>query len=74
MSIRRFFAGHAFEPEAITKMSVALETVCSELGLQVIDDTVTRLVAQKIIELTERGVKNQENLCALAVQVLTGQE
>jgi hypothetical protein len=41
MSIRRFFAGQAFEPEAITKMSVALETVCSKLGLQVIDDTVT---------------------------------
>jgi hypothetical protein len=33
-------------------MSLALESVCSELGLQKIDNAATRLVAEKIIELT----------------------
>jgi hypothetical protein len=54
--IRPFLAGQAFEPETIRKMSLALERVCETLGLRLVDDAATRLVAQKIIELRQRGI------------------
>jgi len=40
-------------------MSLALESVCNELGLRKIDDAATRLVAEKIIELTRSGMRAQ---------------
>jgi hypothetical protein len=48
--------GAAFEPEAIRDMSVALESVCAELGLSDKDDPATRMVASKIIEFAQSGV------------------
>jgi len=61
MPIRRFLDGQAFEPETITRMSTALEGVCEVLSLKMVDDPATRLVAQKIVELTQRGVKDVAN-------------
>ena len=39
-------------------MSEALKSVCDTLSLKVVDDAATRLVARKIIELTQRGVRD----------------
>ena len=41
-------------------MSAAFESVCEALSLKLVDDAATRLVAQKIIELVQRGVKDVE--------------
>ena len=68
MSIRPFLAGLAFEPETITKMSAGFESVCEALSLKVVDDAATRLVAQKIIELFQRGVKVVETLNAMTLE------
>ena len=38
-------------------MSLALESVRETLGMRLIDDPATRLVAQKIIELRQRGLR-----------------
>ena len=38
MPIRPFLAGQAFDPETITKMSAAFESVCEALSLKVVDD------------------------------------
>ena len=38
-------------------MSLAPESVCKTLGLNVIDDPATRHVAEKIIELSQQGVR-----------------
>ena len=57
MPIRPFLAGQPFEPETIREMSLALESVCETLRLWLIDDPATRLVAQKIIELRQRGIR-----------------
>ena len=62
MPIRPFLSGQAFEPEAIRIMSLALEDVCDALGLRMTDDPATRLVAEKIIELAQRGVREGENV------------
>jgi hypothetical protein len=58
MPVRPFLGGQEFDPETITKMSATLESVCEELGLKMVDDPATRLVAEKIIQLAHRGVKD----------------
>jgi len=78
MPIRPFLSGQAFEPEAIRIMSLALEDVCDALGLRMTDDPATRLVAEKIIELAQRGVREigiaqkglveRDQLCTSAAQ------
>jgi hypothetical protein len=39
-------------------MSEALKGVCETLSLKLVDGPETRLVAQKIIELSQRGVRD----------------
>lgn len=68
MPIRPFLAGRPFEPELIGEMSLALETVCGKLNLSLTDDPSTRLVASKIIELAQRGVRDAANLSAMTLK------
>jgi len=49
-------------------MSLALENVCETLGLRLADDPKTRLVASKIIELTQRGVRDAPTLTAMTLK------
>ena len=51
-----FLAGQAFEPELIREMSAAFVDACERLGLRVNDDPATRMVAEKIIALAQRGI------------------
>jgi hypothetical protein len=74
MPIRPFLGGRAFEPETVTEMSLALEQVCEVMGLRVVDDAMTRLVAQKVIELVQRGVKGADEIQRLAVNELKDAE
>lgn len=62
MPIRPFLANQPFNPEMIDEMSRALEAVCDALSLRLVDDAATRLVAQKIIELVQRGVRGADLL------------
>ena len=68
MPIRPFLAGQAFEPERIQQMSIALESVCKTLELGLTDDPATRLVASKIIELAQRGVRDAPTLSAMTLK------
>jgi len=68
MPIRPFLAGQAFEPEIIRQMSLALETVCGKLDLALTDDPATRLVASKIIELAQRGVRDSATLTEMTLK------
>ena len=68
MPIRPFLSGQAFDPDTIREMSLALESVCQELGLKVIDDAATRLIAEKIIELSQHGVHGVATLHAMTVK------
>ena len=68
MPIRPYLDGHAFDPETIRDMSLALENVCEALGLTLRDDPVTRLVAEKIVELTQRGVRDVATLRAMTLE------
>ena len=68
MPIRPFLVGQAFEPEIIREMSLALENVCETLGLRLADDPNTQLVASKIIELAQRGVRDASTLTAMTLK------
>jgi hypothetical protein len=48
-------------------MSLALESVCEKLELNLTDDSATRLVARKIIELAQRGVRDATTLSAMTL-------
>ena len=63
MPIRPFLSGQPFDPELIATMSAALENACAALGLSMVDDAATRLVAQKIIQLTQGGMRDAAALC-----------
>jgi DNA polymerase III delta prime subunit len=68
MPIRSYLAVEPFDPEAIREMSLALENVCETLGLKLTDDPMTRLVAEKIIELAQRGLRDAPTLSAMTLK------
>ena len=68
MPIRPFLVGQAFEPEIIREMSLALENVCETLALSLVDDPNARLVASKIIELAQRGVRDAPTLTTMTLK------
>lgn len=51
-------------------MSIALETVCEKLELNLTDDPAARLVASKIIELAQRGVRGATALSEMTLKEL----
>lgn len=66
--IRPFLRDQAFEPDMIEIMSAAFQVACEHLNLRTgVDDPATRLVAAKIIELAQRGVRDLEALAARAI-------
>ena len=68
MLIRGFLANQAFEPEAIRDMSAAFEGACKALRLGVSNDPATKLVAEKIIKLAQRGVRGEAALLAMTLR------
>jgi hypothetical protein len=70
MPIRPFLAGQAFQPETITDMSDALERVCGTLGVRSGDETMNRLVAEKIIDSASVGFTAWISYAAMALTEL----
>ena len=68
MSITPFLVNQAFEPETIENMSAAFVAACDALHLKVGDDPATRFVAEKVIELAQRGVRDPDTLREMALK------
>ncbi len=68
LQITPYLARQAFEPELIGEMSLALQSVCDTPKLRLTDDRNTRLVASKIIELAQRGVRDGATLSAMTLK------
>ena len=58
MPITPFLRGQAFDPETVEAMGKAFVMTCRTFGLIDRRDAMTNLVAAKIIELAQRGLKN----------------
>ena len=66
--LRLFEAGRTFEPEQITVMSAAFADTCKALGLSEADHPLMPLVAQHVMGLVRRGVKNRAVLYLLTLE------
>jgi len=58
MPITPYLAHQAFEPEVIETMSAAFVAACEALHLKVGDDPATRFVAETVIKLAQRGIRD----------------
>jgi hypothetical protein len=67
MPITPYLAHQAFEPEVIETMSAALVAACDTLHLKV-GDPATRFVAEKVIELAQRGVRDPDMLRTMTLK------
>jgi len=70
MAIYRLLQNSPFGPEEISTLTDAYERTLRALGLVDRNDPITEMVAKKIIELGQRGVREAKELSALAVKEL----
>ncbi len=68
MPITPFLRGQAFDPEALAAMGKAYVMTCEALGLPDRTDGMNELVAEKIIELAQRGLRNPTALYVATMQ------
>jgi hypothetical protein len=68
--ITPFLRGQAFDPELVEAMGAAFLDTCDALGLSSRTDPITKPVAEKIIELAERGLRNPTTMRAMAMKEL----
>jgi len=69
MLITLFLTGQLFDLEVIESMSAAFAAVCGVLQLKVgKDDPATRFVAEKVIELAQRGVRDPDVLRTMTLK------
>jgi hypothetical protein len=69
-----FLRNQAFDPETIEIMAKAFVAPCESLGLSPREDAITKLIAEKIIELAQRGFKDPTALYSRAIKELSGSE
>ncbi len=62
MPITPFLRNQPFDPEIIETMSAAFVKACASLGLSDRADPITELVARRIIEAAQRGIRNEAAL------------
>ena len=67
MPIIPYLTHQAFEPEIIETMSAALVAACDALHLK-IGDPATRFVAEKVIELAQRGIRDPDMLRTMTLK------
>jgi len=71
MPITPFLAGQAFDPEIVETMSAAFVATCDALHLKVSDDPATRFVAEKVINLAQRGIRDPDALSTMTLKELS---
>ena len=72
MPMTPFLNGHYFDPETKRVMGIAFEQTCIALGLIDRGDAANAVVAERIIELAEKGERNPDQLCERALILLRG--
>ena len=68
MTIHRLLEKSAFGPDDIQSVVEAYESALRALGLSDRNDSITEIVAKKIIEIAHTGERNSQRLSALAIE------
>jgi hypothetical protein len=69
MSIAPFLSKQAFDPEVTEAMGAAFDAVCHALAIDTKGIAEPRIVARKIIELAQMGVRDANQLRDRALEV-----
>lgn len=70
MAIYRILQNTPFGPDEITRLVTAYEQTLKALGLTDRNDPITELVARKIIEISQTGVRDPQLLARRAIEDL----
>jgi hypothetical protein len=70
MAIYRLLQNMPLSPEDISRLAAAYEAALKALGLTDRNDPITELVARKIIEISQTGVRDPLQISRLAVTEL----
>jgi hypothetical protein len=70
MAIYRLLQGSAFGPEEIQSLTTAYEDALNILGLSNRADPMTEVLAKRIIEVAQTGIRDPAEICALAIENL----
>jgi hypothetical protein len=68
MPISQYLQGQAFDPDSIRVMTVAFENACRQLGILNRHDAVTKIVARTVIDMAQRGFRDEESLTDAVMQ------
>jgi hypothetical protein len=68
MTIHRLLQNSPLGPDEIASIVAAYEATLKALGLRDRNDPMTHLVAKKIIELRQRGVRDAAELARRAIE------
>ncbi len=68
MPIRPYLQGQAFDPDTVRVMGAAFEKACKQLGIIDRHDAVTKIVARTVIEMAQRGFRDEDSLTAAVMQ------
>jgi hypothetical protein len=71
VAIYRLLQKSAFGPEDIQLLATAYEDALRALKLNDRDDPITQLVAKRIIEAAQTGLRDPDSLCATAIKDLS---
>jgi hypothetical protein len=70
MTIYRLLQNSPLGPEEIGCLVAAYEQTLDALGLKDRNDPITQLVARKIIEIAQTGVREPRRLASMAIEEL----
>ena len=70
MAIYGYLQNSGFDPETIRIMTTAYEAARDRLGLVDRSDPLTQLVARKVIEVAQTGVRDPDDLCERVVTAI----
>jgi hypothetical protein len=68
MPIRPYLQGQAFDPDTVRVMGAAFGNVCKQLGILDKYDAVTKIVARTVIDMAQRGFRDEESLTDAVMQ------
>ncbi|MCK1605447.1 hypothetical protein IVB02_29630 [Bradyrhizobium sp. 166] len=70
MAIYRIMQNLPLGPDEIARLSTAYEQALHAIGVEDRSDPLTELIAKKIIEIGQTGLKDPAQICSRAVEAL----
>jgi hypothetical protein len=70
MTIRRILQNTPMQPEDIRRLVTAYEQTLRALSLKNRDDQITRLVAEKVIEVAQTGIRDPAQISERVIREL----